>query len=84
MAREVEHGRSNVPPSSRARAAGSVATVAMSAVMVAGDRAGLMGEQPPKAVARSALREAGVDSLLGGLRPCWLPPPILDSARERA
>jgi len=42
-------------------AAGSVATVAMSAVMVAGDRAGLMGEQPPKAVARWALREAGVD-----------------------
>jgi hypothetical protein len=42
-------------------AAGSIATVAMSAVMVAGDRAGLMGEQPPTAVTRSALRGAGVD-----------------------
>jgi len=42
-------------------AAGSVATVVMSAVMLAGDRAGLMGEQPPKAIVRSALQEAGVD-----------------------
>ena len=42
-------------------AAGSVATVAMSAVMVAGDRAGLMGEQPPTAVATSALAGAGID-----------------------
>jgi hypothetical protein len=41
--------------------AGAVATVPMSAVMVAGDRMGLMGEQPPTAITRAALRGAGVD-----------------------
>ena len=41
-------------------AAGTVATVAMSALMVAGDRAGLMGEQPPTAITRSALAGAGI------------------------
>ncbi|WP_344939770.1 DUF6789 family protein [Sphaerisporangium flaviroseum] len=34
---------------------GVLATAAMSAVMIAGDRAGLMGEQPPKRIARAAL-----------------------------
>lgn len=29
--------------------------------MIAGDRAGLMGEQPPVAITRSVLRDAGVD-----------------------
>jgi hypothetical protein len=42
-------------------AGGAIATVAMSAVMVAGDRMGLMGEQPPTAITRTALRDAGVD-----------------------
>ena len=41
--------------------AGAIATLAMSAVMVAGDRAGLMGEPPPTTITRRALREAGVD-----------------------
>ena len=36
-----------------------LATVAMSALMVAGDRAGLMGEQPPTLVTRAALEAAG-------------------------
>jgi hypothetical protein len=40
---------------------GAVATVAMSAVMVTGDRLGLMSEQPPTVVTRSALRDAGVE-----------------------
>ncbi|MEA2518091.1 MAG: hypothetical protein QOF49_171, partial [Chloroflexota bacterium] len=39
----------------------AVATVAMSAVMVAGDRMGLMGEQPPTAVTRAALGGVGAD-----------------------
>ncbi|MEV7970549.1 DUF6789 family protein [Sphaerisporangium sp. NPDC088356] len=34
---------------------GVLATAAMSAVMLAGDRAGLMGEHPPKRIARAAL-----------------------------
>ncbi|WP_248960711.1 DUF1440 domain-containing protein [Sphaerisporangium perillae] len=34
---------------------GVIATAAMSAVMVAGDRAGLMGEHPPQRIARAAL-----------------------------
>ena len=42
-------------------AGGAVATVAMSAVMIAGDRAGLMGQQPPTVIARFALGEVGVD-----------------------
>jgi hypothetical protein len=33
----------------------------MSAVMVAGDRGGLMGEPPPTLIARTTLRKAGVD-----------------------
>lgn len=40
---------------------GAIATVAMSAIMVAGDRMGLMGEQPPMAITRAALVDAGVD-----------------------
>jgi hypothetical protein len=40
---------------------GVIATAAMSAVMIAGDRAGLLGEPPPVAVTRSALRGAGVE-----------------------
>jgi Family of unknown function (DUF6789) len=40
---------------------GAIATVAMSAVMVAGSRAGLMREQPPVTIARTALGEAGVE-----------------------
>jgi hypothetical protein len=42
-------------------AGGAIATAAMSAVMIAGDRVGLLGEPPPTTVARAALREAGVD-----------------------
>lgn len=34
---------------------GALATATMSAVMVAGQRAGLMGDQPPKRIARAAL-----------------------------
>ena len=41
-------------------ASGAIATVAMSAVMIVGDRAGLLGEPPPTTVTRAALREAGV------------------------
>jgi hypothetical protein len=33
----------------------------MSAVMIAGNRAGLMREQPPVTITRSAFREAGVE-----------------------
>jgi len=33
----------------------------MSAVMLAGDRLGMMGEQPPTIMARRALRKVGVD-----------------------
>ena len=40
---------------------GAIATVAMSAVMIAGERSGLMGEQPPTTVTRFALGAAGVD-----------------------
>ena len=40
---------------------GAIATVAMSAVMIAGDRTGFMGEQPPTAITRFALGEAGVE-----------------------
>ena len=40
--------------------AGAVATVAMSAVMVTGNRIGLMTEQPPTVVTTRALRTAGV------------------------
>ncbi len=40
--------------------AGAIATVAMSAVMVAGDRSGLMGEQPPTLVSKHTLRELGI------------------------
>jgi hypothetical protein len=39
---------------------GAIATVAMSAVMIAGDRTGLMGEQPPTTITRFALGQAGV------------------------
>jgi hypothetical protein len=46
-------------------AEGVIATGAMSAVMIAGDRLGMMGEQPPVAIARTALREAGVDRRAG-------------------
>jgi hypothetical protein len=42
-------------------ASGAIATVAMSAVMIAGDHAGLLGEPPPTSVTRAALREAGVE-----------------------
>jgi len=42
-------------------ASGALATVAMSAVMIAGDRVGLMAEPPPATITRSALRGAGVD-----------------------
>ena len=41
-------------------ASGGIATVAMSAVMIAGDRVGLLGEPPPTTVTRAARREAGV------------------------
>ena len=42
-------------------ASGAIATAAMSAVMIAGDRVGLLGEPPPTTVAKAALGEAGVD-----------------------
>jgi hypothetical protein len=42
-------------------ASGAIATAAMSAVMIAGDRVGLLGEPPPTTVSRAALREAGVE-----------------------
>jgi hypothetical protein len=45
----------------RDAAAGAIATVAMSAVMIGGDRAGILGEPPPTTVTRAALREAGVE-----------------------
>ena len=45
----------------RDAASGAIATAAMSAVMVAGDRVGLLGEPPPTTVSRAALREAGVE-----------------------
>jgi hypothetical protein len=41
-------------------ASGAIATAAMSAVMITGDRVGLLGEPPPTTVSRAALREAGV------------------------
>ncbi len=44
---------------------GIVATGAMSAVMVAGDRLGLMGEQPPTKITAAALQKAGVDDPSG-------------------
>lgn len=40
---------------------GAIATVAMSAVMIVGDRMSLMGEQPPTVITRKALRDLGVD-----------------------
>ena len=40
---------------------GAIATVAMSAVMIAGERTGLMGEQPPTTITRFAVGAAGVD-----------------------
>ncbi|MEP6638425.1 MAG: DUF6789 family protein [Chloroflexota bacterium] len=42
-------------------AAGAVATAAMSVLMVAGAKAGMMGNQPPTVITRSALQAAGVD-----------------------
>ena len=44
----------------RDAASGAIATAAMSVVMIAGDRVGLLGEPPPTTVSRAALREAGV------------------------
>ena len=40
---------------------GAIATIAMSAVMIAGDRSGLMGEQPPTVITRFALGKGSVD-----------------------
>jgi uncharacterized protein DUF6789 len=42
-------------------ASGALATAAMSAVMIAGDRVGLLGEPPPTTVTRAVLGEAGVE-----------------------
>jgi hypothetical protein len=42
-------------------ASGAIATAAMSAVMIVGDRVGLLGEPPPVAITRTALRGAGVE-----------------------
>jgi hypothetical protein len=39
---------------------GTIATIAMSTVMVVGARLGLMGRQPPTVVTQTALREVGV------------------------
>ncbi|MFI6478285.1 DUF6789 family protein [Nonomuraea sp. NPDC050663] len=43
----------------RGAAAGSMATTAMSTVMLAGDKLGLMGEQPPRRVARRLFGRQG-------------------------
>ena len=40
--------------------AGAAATAAMSTILVAGDRAGLISEPPPTTITRSTLRDAGV------------------------
>ncbi len=40
---------------------GAIATAAMSAVMVAGDKAGFLGEPPPTTITREALRDADAD-----------------------
>jgi hypothetical protein len=40
---------------------GAIATVAMSAIMIAGEHTGLIGEQPPTTITRFALGAAGVD-----------------------
>lgn len=42
---------------------GGVGTVAMSGVMLATQRAGLMGKQPPKVVTETALGAAGADHM---------------------
>ena len=42
--------------------AGAIATGAMSGVIVAGDRAGLMSEPPPTTITRRALEGAGVET----------------------
>ena len=42
--------------SARGAAAGTVATVAMSALMLAAGRVGLLGRQPPQAIAEQAVR----------------------------
>lgn len=57
----------NQPRSALLRGAlgGLVATGAMSAVMVAGDCLGLMGEQPPKEITAAALQKAGADDPTG-------------------
>jgi len=45
----------------RGAAAGTVATAAMSALMLAAGRAGLVGRQPPEAIVRQAGRLAAVE-----------------------
>ncbi len=40
---------------------GAIATAAMSAVIIAGDRVGLIGEPPPTTITRTALRAAGME-----------------------
>src|SRR5688572_7121377 len=45
----------------RGAGAGAVATAAMSAVMLAAGRAGLMGRQPPEAIVRQAGTRAAVE-----------------------
>lgn len=42
-------------------AAGAAATVVMSVVMAAGHRLGLLGEPPPRVIARAAMDAAGTD-----------------------
>ena len=42
-------------------ASGAIASAAMSAVMIAGDRVGLLGEPPPTTVSKAALRQAGME-----------------------
>ncbi|WP_101784011.1 DUF6789 family protein [Nonomuraea indica] len=47
--------RTLISGAARGAAGGALATAAMSTVMLAGERAGLMGDQPPKRIVRSLL-----------------------------
>jgi hypothetical protein len=50
-----------LPALLRGAASGSIATVVMSAAMLAAGRAGLMGRQPPEAIVRRAGQLAGAE-----------------------
>ena len=52
-----------IPPVLLGATAGALATVAMSAVMVAAKRAGVTGELPPEQITRSAIAASSVEPL---------------------